>query len=91
MDSNALLHAVLAADPNRMSVQEKEQVLWGAHGVAEAIEDEQPDFGNTSLGQFDAELDKIQEKSRLQSSAAVELNPRHVGNLNFRLKLLRAN
>jgi hypothetical protein len=36
--------AMLAADPNRMSMQEKEQVLYEAHGVAEAMEDEQPDF-----------------------------------------------
>ena len=38
-------------------MQEREQVLFDVHGVAEAI-DEQVDFVNTCLSQLDTELNK---------------------------------
>jgi hypothetical protein len=80
--------ALLARELNRLSMQEREQVLYDVHGVAEAV-DEQPDFVNTCLGQFDTELDKIQGKSAYDQ--ALLLDPQYVRNFNFRLKLLRAN
>jgi hypothetical protein len=54
-------------------VQEKEQVLHEVHGAAEAIEDEQPDFtsGTPASVSSTQKKDKIQGKSRLQSSATV--------------------
>ena len=80
--------ALLARELNRLSMQEREQVLYEVHGVAEAI-DEQPDFVNTSLSQLDTELDKIKEKAAYDQ--ALLLDPRYVRNLNFLLQLLRAN
>jgi hypothetical protein len=80
--------ALLAVELNRLSMQEREQVLYEVHGVAEAI-DEQPDFVNTCLSKFDTELDKIQGKAAYEQ--ALLLDPRYVRNLNFRLQLLRAS
>jgi hypothetical protein len=79
--------ALLARELNRMSMQEREQVLYEVHGVAEAIK-EQPDFVNTRLSQFDTELDNIQGKAAYNQ--ALLLDPRYVRNLNFRLQLLRS-
>jgi hypothetical protein len=80
--------ALLARELTRLSMQERENVLYDVHGVAEAV-DEQPDFVNTCLGQFDTELDTIQGKSAYDQ--ALLLDPQYVRNFNFRLKLLRAS
>jgi hypothetical protein len=80
--------ALLARALNRLSMEEREQVLHEIHGVAEAI-DEQPDFVSTCLRQFDRELHKIQRKNAYEQ--ALLLDPRYVRNLNFRLQLLRAS
>jgi hypothetical protein len=80
--------ALLARGLNRLSMQEREQVLYDVHGVAEAI-DEQPDFVNTCLSQLDTELDKIKGKAAYEQ--ALLFDPQYVRNLNFRLQVLRAN
>lgn len=80
--------ALLARELNRLSMQEREQVLYEVHGVAEAV-DEQPDFVNKSLCQLDIELDKIQGKAAYDQ--ALLLDPQYVRNLNFLLKLLRSS
>jgi hypothetical protein len=79
--------ALLARELNRLSMQEREQVLYDVHGVAEVMP-EGSEFLSTRLTQLELELAKITEKTEYDQ--ALMQDPNFVKNRNFRIRFLRA-
>ena len=79
--------ALLARELNRLSIQEREQVNYDVHGVAEVMP-EGSEFVSTRLIQLELELDKITEKEAYNQ--ALIQDPNFVKNCNFRIRFLRA-
>jgi hypothetical protein len=79
--------ALLARELNRLSMQEREQVNYDVHGVAELMP-EGSEFISTRLVQLELELAKITEK--VAYSQALMQDPNFVKNRDFRIRFLRA-
>jgi hypothetical protein len=79
--------ALLAKELNRLSMQEREKVLYDVHGVAEVMP-EGSEFVSTRLIQLELEIAKITEKAAYNQ--ALMQDPNFVKNRNFRIRFLRA-
>lgn len=77
---------MLAADLNRMSVKERNNLMEELHGVEEEIE-ETPEFLAERLNRMEIELQRVANELYLR---AVRLNPDYIKGRKFCLMFLRA-
>ena len=87
--SNGLKDAakLIAEDLRRMSILEREKVLFGVHGVSDAME-ESLEMTAKCLTELDTKISKIRFK---EAYTFAELrNPSYVNDRNFRLHFLRS-
>jgi hypothetical protein len=81
--------SLLAAALNKMSIQEREQVIYDIHGVSDLIL-ETPDLIATSLVQLDRSLHAMSISKKTAYESAHTQNPKYVSRSSFRLAFLRA-
>jgi hypothetical protein len=79
---------LLANEMNRLTVQEREDVLYDVHGIRDIIQ-ETPDFRQSKLAELDQELMNIPKKCAYER--ALEQSPSYVQNDDFRFLFLRAD
>ena len=83
--------SILAEELNRMSVEEREQVLHELHGIAEPIDESKPGFIDEKLAEMDRE---IQANLPLHKGGAYEealsIDPSYCEDKALRLSFLRA-
>ena len=77
---------LLAADLERLSLDEHEKALFDIHGITN-VEEESPGMINTRLDELQVELDCIESKGAY--NLALDMNPEHVQSRSFRLLFLR--
>jgi hypothetical protein len=81
------MDALLAAELNKLSIIERENILQEIHGVSDIV-DEEAEFVTRCLAELNTELTLIKNKpAYLQAKAQ---NPEYVSSLDFRLMFLRA-
>lgn len=81
------MDALFAAELNKLSIIERENVLQDIHGVSDIV-DEEPEFVARCLAELNTEVMIIKNKpAYLQAEAQ---NSEYVSNLDFRLMFLRA-
>ena len=83
MDTDALL----AKELNKLTMEEREQVYYDVHGVANDIE-ETPEMIQQKLSELQAEIDQIALKTAYEKALAEK--PDYVHDETFRLMFLRA-
>ena len=66
---------LLAADLERLSLDEHEKALFDIHGITN-VEEESPGMINTRLDELQVELDCIESKGAY--NLALDMNPEHV-------------
>jgi hypothetical protein len=79
---------MLANEMNRLTVQERENVLYDLHGISDIIK-ETPGFRQSKLAELDQALMNIPKKCAYE--LAVEQSPSYVQNDDFRFMFLRAD
>jgi hypothetical protein len=87
------LDSVIADALNRLSVEDREKVFHGIHGISNEIE-ESPEFVATKLEEMEEALVKIKETGKLPTAAfelAEDLSPQFVKDRKFRSLFLRTD
>jgi hypothetical protein len=79
--------ALIAEDLYKLSITERERVLFDLHGVSVAFE-ETPEMIACRLAELEMKISMIKKKPAYATAKAK--NPEYVGNRNLRLKFLRA-
>ena len=84
----AEIDAMLAKEMNQLSMEERDEILFDIHGVAEMI-NETEDFVVERLDQLEVALANIPTKP--EYDRAMYMDPDYVQNRKFRLMFLRAD
>ena len=79
--------AMIAADLNRLSLEERERVFFDIHGIAVA-EEESSEMLTRCLSELDARISAIRDKQAY--NLALSQNPSYVTDQTFRLHFLRS-
>ena len=82
-------NALRAREMNQLSTQEREQVYFDLHGVAEVLEEDAA-FVECKLTEFDEAIHRISGPHTAFQRAAL-MSPEYVENVDFRLKFLRGD
>jgi len=77
----------IAAELNRLSMEEREKAMNDVHGVRD-VKDEEPNLIQARLREMDSRLQSTKE--RTSYDIAFSMSPEYVSNQNFRLLFLRA-
>lgn len=81
---------IFAEELNKLSIQERDEVLYDVHGVSDVIQ-EGPDMTANALYQMRAHLDAIPEIEKQAYLVAVQMNEAYVHDHDFLLMFLRAD
>ena len=81
------MDALIAAELNKLSIIERENVLQDIHGVSDIV-NEEPEFVAGCLAELNTEVTMIKNKAAFLLAEAQ--NSEYVSNLDFRLMFLRA-
>mmetsp|Transcript_19560 Transcript_19560/g.36480 ORF Transcript_19560/g.36480 Transcript_19560/m.36480 type:complete len:489 (+) Transcript_19560:119-1585(+) len=82
--------AFFAAELNKLSMKERDDVLQDIHGVSDVM-NENPEFVKRSTAGLLVELEKIPNESKMPYLLALEQNPNYVQDEKFLLMFLRAD
>jgi hypothetical protein len=87
--SPQMSETLIAKELNRLSMQEREEVLGDLHGVS-CIVDEMPQFVEETLCYMETEISQIPNSSKAAYLQALSVSPDYVKDRSLRLMFLRA-
>lgn len=81
--------ALFAQELNKLTLKERNEVLYDVHGVSDVIE-ETPDMVDAAVGDMARCLDQIPASDKIAYDMALQQNPAYVTDRKFWLMFLRA-